>query len=101
MVEAHNLGAQVPNERLIDRALELNADAVLISQVVTQKDTHRENLLKFIELVTAKEFRSRLILVVGGPRIDQRLALELGFDAGFGRGTYAEDVASFIVKRLG
>lgn len=101
MVEAHNLGAQVPNERLIDRALELNADAVLISQVVTQKDTHRENLLKFIELVTAKELRSRFILVVGGPRIDQRLALELGFDAGFGRGTYAEDVASFIVKRLG
>ena len=36
MLEAYNLGAQIPNERLIEYAEKVNADAILISQVVTQ-----------------------------------------------------------------
>ncbi|MBQ9931083.1 MAG: cobalamin-dependent protein, partial [Firmicutes bacterium] len=39
-IEAHNLGSQVPNEVLIAKALELKADVILVSQVVTQKDIH-------------------------------------------------------------
>jgi beta-lysine 5,6-aminomutase beta subunit len=100
MIDAHNLGAQVPNEVLIQRAVELNADAILVSQVVTQKDTHIYNLTQLIELLEAEGLRSRFILVVGGPRISHELALELGFDAGFGRSTYPEQVASFIVTRI-
>lgn len=100
MIEAHNLGAQVPNEVLIQRAVELNADAILVSQVVTQKDTHIYNLTQLIELLEAEGLRSRFILIVGGPRISHELALELGFDAGFGRGTYPEQVASFVVTRI-
>ena len=38
-----------------------------------------------------------MTLLLGGPRIDHRLALELGFDAGFGPGTKPSDVANFIV----
>jgi beta-lysine 5,6-aminomutase beta subunit len=100
MIDAYNMGAQVPNERLIEEALSRNADAILVSQVVTQKNTHVENLTAFVELLTAGGNRGRFIIVAGGPRIDGRFALELGFDAGFGRGTYAEDVATFVVKRL-
>ena len=100
MVEAHNLGAQVPNERLIEFAGKVNADAILISQVVTQKDVHLENLVRFVELLEAAGERGRFICVVGGPRVSNKMAAQLGFDAGFGRGTYAEDVAAFIVKKL-
>lgn len=100
MVEAHNLGAQVPNEMLIARARQLNADAILVSQVVTQKDTHIHNLTHLVELLEAERLRDRFILVVGGPRISHRLALEIGFDAGFGPGTYAEHVAGFIARRM-
>ncbi|MBN1492460.1 MAG: cobalamin-dependent protein [Phycisphaerae bacterium] len=100
MVEAHNLGAQVTNERLIARARELDADAILVSQVVTQKDTHVHNLTQFVELLEAERLRDRFILVVGGPRISHRIAMEIGFDAGFGPGTYAEHVASFIARRM-
>jgi beta-lysine 5,6-aminomutase beta subunit len=32
--------------------------------------------------------------------VDHRLALELGFDAGFGPGTKPSDVANFIVHSL-
>ena len=100
MIEAFNLGAQVPNEKLVERARELEADAVLISQVVTQKDTHVQNLTRLIELAEADGLRSRCLMIVGGPRVGNKLARELGFDAGFGSGTYAEDVATFIVKKL-
>jgi beta-lysine 5,6-aminomutase beta subunit len=100
MVDAYNLGAQVPNEKLIERAVALNADAILISQVVTQKDTHIENLTNFVELLEAEKLRDRFVVVCGGPRLSNKLALELGFDAGFGRGTYAEHVATFVVKKL-
>jgi beta-lysine 5,6-aminomutase beta subunit len=100
MIEAINLGAQVPNERLIETAKKVNADAVLISQIVTQKDTHIKNLTNFIELLEAEKLRDRFIVVIGGPRINNKLAVELGFDAGFGSGTYADDVATYIVRKI-
>jgi len=71
-----------------------------VSQVVTQKDTHVHNLTNFVELLEAEHLRDRFILVVGGPRISHRLAMEIGFDAGFGPGTYAEHVAGFIARRM-
>ena len=99
-METYNMGAQVPNERLIDYALRVKADAILISQVVTQKDTHIHNMTEFIELLEARGIRDRFICVAGGPRIGNKLAVELGFDVGFGRGAYANDVATYIVKKL-
>ncbi len=99
-VEAHNLGAQVPNEKLIDYAVKVNADAILVSQIVTQKDVHIQNMTAFIELLQARGLRERFIVCAGGSRISNKLAVELGFDAGFGQGTYAEHVATFIIDRL-
>jgi len=100
MVNAHNLGAQVPNEKLIEYARKVGADAILVSQVVTQKDTHIHNLTNFIELLEAERLRDKIIAIVGGPRISHKLAKELGYDAGFGSGTYAEHVATFIVNKV-
>ncbi len=99
-MEAYNLGAQVPNEKLIEFAGKVKADAILVSQVVTQKDVHIHNLTQLIELLEARGERGRYICVAGGPRIGNKLAVELGFDVGFGRGAYANDVATFIVKKL-
>ena len=100
MVEAYNLGAQIPNARLIEEAQKLKADAILISQVVTQKETHVHNLTEFIELLEADGIRDKFICVVGGPRITPAMAAQIGFDAGFARGTYAEHVAAFVARRL-
>ena len=41
--DAHNLGAQVENAELCARARALGADAVLVSQVITQRNCHKEN----------------------------------------------------------
>lgn len=100
MFDAYNLGSQVSAEALLENAVKKNADAILVSQIVTQKDSHIKNLTEFIELLEAENKRSDFIVIVGGPRISNKLALELGYDAGFGRGTFPEDVASYIVKKL-
>lgn len=100
MIEAHNLGAQVPNEKLIEYCEQVGADAILVSQVVTQKDIHIQNMTEFIELLEAKGERGRFVCVAGGPRISNKLAVELGFDVGFGRGSYADDVATYISRKV-
>lgn len=99
-IDAYNLGSQVPNEELVAKAIELNADAILVSQVVTQKDVHIPNLTQLVELLEAEGIRDKVILICGGPRISHELAKELGYDAGFGVGSFAEDVASFIATEL-
>ena len=99
-IEAFNLGAQVPNEKLIEYAVKVKADAILISQIVTQKDVHIQNLVEFIELLQAKGLREKFIVCVGGSRIGNKFAVELGYDAGFGKGTYADHVATFIIDRI-
>jgi beta-lysine 5,6-aminomutase beta subunit len=98
--EAYNLGAQVENDQLAARARALKADAILISQVITQRNCHKENGQAFVELAKKEGFRDDVIIIFGGPRIDHKLALELGFDAGFGPGTKPSDVASYLVERI-
>jgi beta-lysine 5,6-aminomutase beta subunit len=98
-IDAHNLGAQVDNAALIARARELSADAILVSQIITQRDVHKENSRQLIELLRHQGKRDTLVLL-GGPRIDNKLARELGYDAGFGSGTRPSQVAGYIVQEL-
>ncbi len=99
-VEAINMGSQVENIDLIKKAVELNADAILVSQTVTQKDVHLQNLTEFIELLEAQGLRDKFIVICGGPRINHEMAQELGYDAGFGKKKFANDVASYIVQEV-
>ncbi len=98
--EVYNLGAQVENETLAARARSVRADAILVSQVITQRNCHKENGRALIELLERQGWRREVILLFGGPRVDHQIALELGFDAGFGPGTKPGDVASYIVERM-
>jgi beta-lysine 5,6-aminomutase beta subunit len=96
-----NLGAQVSVPQLVDRAVAETADAVLVSQVVTQRDAHvlntREMSAAFREAFPP---RRRPLLVVGGPRFDETMAADLGVDRVFTRGTTPGEVASYLVDRL-
>lgn len=100
MIEAFNLGSQVPNEEFLRIAVERGADVLLVSQTVTQKDIHIKNLTELIELAEAEGLREKMVICCGGARITHALAKELGFDAGFGSGSYADDVATFCVKEM-
>ncbi len=100
-IKVVNLGAQVSVPELVDAAVREKADAVLVSQVVTQRDAHlrntREMSAAFREAFPAER---RPLLVVGGPRFDETMSAELGVDRVFGRGTTPGEVASFLVHRL-
>ncbi len=97
---AINMGAQVTAQEVVREAIREKADVILVSQVVTQKEVHVRNLTRLVDLLEAEHVRDGVILIVGGPRITRELAKELGFDAGFGRGTLPSHVAWFIVNRL-
>ena len=73
---------------------------MLVSQTVTQKNIHLKNLTQLVELLESEGLREKIILICGGPRITNELAKELGYDAGFGPGKYAEDVATFAIKEI-
>jgi beta-lysine 5,6-aminomutase beta subunit len=96
-----NLGAQVLVPELVARARTERADAVLVSQVVTQKDAHIHNTsamsAAFREAYPAGEVP---LLVVGGPRFEEGSADVLGVDRIFGRGTTPGEVASYLVHEL-
>jgi beta-lysine 5,6-aminomutase beta subunit len=96
-----NLGAQLSVPELVARARVDKADAVLVSQVVTQRDAHilntREMSAAFREAYPAGE---RPLLIVGGPRFDESAAAELGVDRVFSRGTTPAEVASYLVDQL-
>ena len=96
-----NMGAQVGVPDLVARARAERADAVLVSQVVSQRDAHLSNARAM-----SAAFRDAYpggggpALVVGGPRFDPAAAAALGVDAIFGRGTTPREVASYLAATL-
>ena len=97
-----NLGAQVDAHHLVARALAERADAVLVSQVVTQRDAHLHHVREVAVALAAgwPEDRPRPLLLVGGPRFDPAAAPELGADRVFTKGTTPREVASYLVHML-
>jgi beta-lysine 5,6-aminomutase beta subunit len=97
-LDARNLGAQVPNNELLKLAVEQKADAVLVSKVVTQHNIHVRDLKDLMKQAEKMGLKDKITFVAGGPRVTHPLALECGFDAGFGVGTKPSDVASYILE---
>lgn len=101
--EVHNLGSQVQNADLVAAAERLEADAVLVSATVTQQDLHVFNLRQLARMVADRGAHEgvQALCIVGGadPKVQQE-ARALGFDAGFGKGTYPNHVATTIVRMM-
>ncbi len=98
-IKVVNLGSQVEIDRLVATAKAEGADAVLVSQVVTQKDAHIKNTTELAAAFAAAG-PDRPLIVIGGPRFDPGMAAELGVDKIFGKGTTPRDVASYLVHAL-
>ena len=96
-----NLGAQLSVPQLVARARGERADAILVSQVVTQRDAHimntKEMSAAFRESYPAEK---RPLMIVGGPRFDETMSGALGVDRVFARGTTPGEVASYLVEEL-
>ncbi|HEU5160383.1 MAG TPA: OAM dimerization domain-containing protein [Streptosporangiaceae bacterium] len=108
-IQVVNMGAQVAVDELVARARAEHADAVLVSQVVTQRNAHLHNAKQMAAAFhdaysgdpdPAAGRPRRPLLVVGGPRFDTVRPDELGVDRIFGRGTTPAEVASYLVHAL-
>lgn len=98
-IECEYLGTSVSIEKLVDAAIELNANAILASTIISHDEIHYKNMKKLHEICIEKGVRDRLILVAGGTQVTPELAVKQGIDAGFGRGTKGVHVATFLVKQ--
>ena len=99
-IMAEYLGTSVPTQKLVDAAIETNANAILMSTIISHDEIHYKNMKKVVDYAIEKGVRDKLIIIAGGTQVTPDIALEQGVDAGFGRGTKGKDVASFIVKKM-
>ena len=98
-IECHILGTSVSLEKLVDAAIELNADAILSSTIISHDDIHYKSMKKLHELAIEKGIRDKIILIAGGTQVSNEIAVDNGMDRGFGRGTKGEAVATFLVEK--
>ena len=95
-VKVHYLGTSVPVEKLVDAAVELNANAILASTIISHDNVHYKNMKRINELAVEKGIRDRVIIAAGGTQVIPDEAVKTGIDQGFGRDSHGIDVATFL-----
>jgi D-ornithine 4,5-aminomutase subunit beta len=100
-IKVHYLGTSVPPEKLVNAAIELGADAILASAIISHDNVHYKNIALIHRLAQEMGVRDRLVFLAGGTQISPELAREAGADEGFGRGTRGAHVATALVKLRG
>ena len=99
MFETFNLGSQIAVEDLVRFARSTRSTRCSRRRSSRRKGSDIKNFTALAELLEAEGMRDDVVLICGGPRVTNLLASELGYDAGFGRGTLPSEVASFIAAR--
>ena len=97
-VKVNYLGTSVPVEKLVDAAVELNANAILASTIISHDNIHYKNMKRINELAIEKGIRDKVIIAAGGTQVIPEEARETGIDEGFGRDSHGIDVATFLCE---
>jgi D-ornithine 4,5-aminomutase subunit beta len=97
-IEVHYLGTSVPVEKLVDAAVELKAEVILASTIISHDNIHYKNMKRIHELAVEKGIRDSVIIAAGGTQVIPEEGLKTGIDAAFGRNSHGIDVASFLVE---
>jgi D-ornithine 4,5-aminomutase subunit beta len=98
-MDVEYLGTSCPVEKLVDAAIEHDADAILASTIISHDEVHYKNMKRLHEYAIEKGVRDKLILCAGGTQVTPEIAVKQGMDAGFGRYDRGVNVATFLVKR--
>ena len=97
-IKVNYLGTSVPVEKLVDAAIELNADAILASTIISHDNIHYKNMKRINDLAIEKGIRDKVIIAAGGTQVIPEDAVKTGIDAGFGRDSHGIDVATFLAE---
>lgn len=98
-IEVEYLGTSCPIEKLVDAAIEVNADGILASTIISHDDIHYKNMKRIHEYCVEKGIRDKIMIACGGTQVTPEIAVQQGVDAGFGRGTKGVHVATFFVNK--
>lgn len=98
-MDVEYLGTSVPCEKIIDSAIELNADVILVSTIISHDNIHYKNMKRLHELAVEKGIREKIIICAGGTQVTPEIARQHGMDQGFGKHHKGVDVADFIIKK--
>lgn len=97
-IEVNYLGTSVPVEKLVDAAVEVDADAILASTIISHDNIHYKNMKRINELAIEKGIRDKVIICAGGTQVSPEDARNTGIDEGFGRDSHGIDVATFLCE---
>ncbi len=97
-IDVEYLGTSCPVEKLVDAAIELNADGILASTIISHDDIHYKNMKRIHEYAVEKGVRDKLIICAGGTQVTPEIAVENGMDQGFSKSDRGQVVASYYVK---
>ncbi|MGF6376330.1 D-ornithine 4,5-aminomutase subunit beta [Clostridiales Family XIII bacterium PM5-7] len=97
-IKVNYLGTSVPVEKLVDAAVELNANAILASTIISHDNIHYKGMKRINELAIEKGIRDKVIIAAGGTQVVPDEAVKTGIDAGFGRDSHGIDVATFLAE---
>ena len=91
--EVHDLGRDVPPRKFVDRAVEVKADIIALSTLMT---TTMERMGEVIGILEDENLRNRFKVIVGGSPLSQQFADRIGADG------YAPKAAQAVqlAKRL-
>ncbi len=98
-IDAEYLGTSVPIEKLVDAAIEHNADVIMASTIISHDDVHYKNMKRIHNYALEKGVRDQFIIVAGGTQVTPEIARENGMDEGFGRNDRGVNVATYLVKK--
>ncbi|MBP6062852.1 MAG: cobalamin-dependent protein [Fusobacteriaceae bacterium] len=98
-MEVEYLGTSVSCEKMIDSAIEMNADVILVSTIISHDDIHYKNMKKLHELAVEKGIRDKVIICAGGTQVTPEIARKQGMDQGFGKNDKGVHVANFFVTK--
>ena len=90
-IEVVDLGRDVPAETIVDKAVELNADLIGTSALLT---TSMGECKKLEDMLKERGIKDQFKTLIGGAPVTERFAKRIGADA------YGEDAAEAVEKAL-
>ena len=90
-IEVNYLGTSVPVEKLVDAAVELDADAILASTIISHDNIHYKNMKRINELAIEKGIRDKVIVAAGGTQVSPEDACATDINKSFGKDSHGID----------
>ena len=75
-ISCEYLGTSVPVQKMVDAAVEHNANAILVSTIISHDDIHYKNMKKLHDYAVEKGVRDKFVIIAGGTQVKNEEAVK-------------------------